>query len=923
MAENDSAPALTRTLSKSQKKRLKKKEREKSRNASKGAGDDDASATPQTTPAESALTATPAEESLEQLPAAPEAQTEAAPAAPEAEAEREGAAEVDAAAVAQTEKHEQDEAAPAPEADAERKGAAEGDAAAVAQTEKHEQDEAAPAPEAAVEAEAAAPPAEAADAAGEPQAAPSPEAADEPADKADAPAPPAPQEAEDALEASMASTRNPPECLGGEEGGGGRYRQGTGSEAAGTEPATSVQKPLAAAAKDKEDAAVASSENDIVDALVIPNAKSEMVPATGSYQLESSGVDEKELIMDLEIPKTTSMYTCEKSKAESMCERPKRVEVTDRKFGNVLTFEGKPGGGLQYYVNDTQRPDIHKIDYEEGSFVLKFPELNKGCYLPSIVRTPKQYYAAMSELRRLCSVSRVRNSIPPDSQLPVLLPYTTPPPATPQKKEKEPERPKKDKPCPVVLLKHQNALRIMFVRDDGLSEASVAFLEYNYDPEAPPRAPAADKPAGAGGKPPAAPKDVFDSSHFANLEYTVSFYSSKWELRYRCTVQDLRRSSNEGQLGGFSEIANLCQSAGVWAFPAVGVPLPTHLDLDTHYGEVEVPPAPLKIALANNMTAMFYPRVRRSEKDVKTPKTPKKDKKDQSHGAMGETFSGLERAMTTAAEMAQGPYELVCYRTDASGATTDTPVKAVFYNTLRASLSVSSSDLEHSGLTLNLKLPTSLLKEDEMDRLLTLFKVTGVGYVTNADDASLTTQGDNSWTGVQQTETNNDLSGLVPSDGSAKDRPLLGASAAHNKTIVIKGSPTSSGESLSLLVVLWGFGVTPESRHLKLRPKDKVTANYVHKHLSQDTQWLEARDGAVDRGKFGTQAVYWLGMADTSHPSFCPQTIQPGQPIVQQGYRSGASTALHIVHTSAKDLLQFFRSKSGGQNGKKKDCCVQ
>ena len=141
----------------------------------------------------------------------------------------------------------------------------------------------------------------------------------------------------------------------------------------------------------------------------------------------------------------------------------------------------------------------------------------------------------------------------------------------------------------------------------------------------------------------------------------------------------------------------------------------------------------------------------------------------------------------------------------------------------------------------------------------------------------------------------------------------------------------SAGE-VNVPVVLWGFGddpLCPESRHVKMSKQWISTLPHdVHHALLADTKWLESRGWGGDAAVLQRQAVYYRGSARAAH--FRPTPLCPTKPLFSQGFATGTGEALHVVATSAHEVLSHFRTcaKNGGKqmhlDGKaqKKDCAV-
>eukprot|EP01059_Diplonema_ambulator_P024513 TRINITY_DN4053_c0_g3_i2.p1 TRINITY_DN4053_c0_g3~~TRINITY_DN4053_c0_g3_i2.p1 ORF type:complete len:298 (+),score=78.64 TRINITY_DN4053_c0_g3_i2:267-1160(+) len=114
-------------------------------------------------------------------------------------------------------------------------------------------------------------------------------------------------------------------------------------------------------------------------------------------------------------------------------------------------------------------------------------------------------------------------------------------------------------------------------------------------------------------------------------------------------------------------------------------------------------------------------------------------------------------------------------------------------------------------------------------------------------------------------------------------------------------------DPLHILVVLWGFGDVIESRHVRVSKGVHATPSDIHKKLTSDRRWLEARSSDFT---LSSQAVYYHGPSDINTPSFTPRLLLPTYPLVTQGYAEGSGDALHIISTSAKEKLAWFKAKS-------------
>ena len=114
-------------------------------------------------------------------------------------------------------------------------------------------------------------------------------------------------------------------------------------------------------------------------------------------------------------------------------------------------------------------------------------------------------------------------------------------------------------------------------------------------------------------------------------------------------------------------------------------------------------------------------------------------------------------------------------------------------------------------------------------------------------------------------------------------------------------------ESCRIMVVLWGWGSTVESRHLAL-PSPHVTAAHVHRMLSADDNWLSAR---CDDSSWDTKAVYFTG------PSAGPASGRQNRIIPDEalsthlGWKGPSQgLALHLVSVASKAHLEAFVSSS-------------
>eukprot|EP01059_Diplonema_ambulator_P015151 TRINITY_DN2624_c0_g1_i2.p1 TRINITY_DN2624_c0_g1~~TRINITY_DN2624_c0_g1_i2.p1 ORF type:complete len:782 (+),score=109.37 TRINITY_DN2624_c0_g1_i2:61-2346(+) len=122
--------------------------------------------------------------------------------------------------------------------------------------------------------------------------------------------------------------------------------------------------------------------------------------------------------------------------------------------------------------------------------------------------------------------------------------------------------------------------------------------------------------------------------------------------------------------------------------------------------------------------------------------------------------------------------------------------------------------------------------------------------------------------------------------------------------------------NLKIMVVLWGWGNTVESRHISV-PGAFVNAKTVHSHLDADQSWHTARE--CD-SSWDSKAVYFAG------PSAGPtagrqRRVLPSEPLSNAGFNEGKGLALHVVSVDSKKHLADFSSsaeeKGDGGKGKK------
>ena len=137
--------------------------------------------------------------------------------------------------------------------------------------------------------------------------------------------------------------------------------------------------------------------------------------------------------------------------------------------------------------------------------------------------------------------------------------------------------------------------------------------------------------------------------------------------------------------------------------------------------------------------------------------------------------------------------------------------------------------------------------------------------------------------------------------------------------------PLKKAHSLHVLVVLWGYSETVESRHVRCS-RGSATPVHIHKKLTSDKHWHDAR---ISTASWNAQAVYWLGESDITLSSFKPTPLLPSVPLVSQGFQPASGHALHIVHTEDANRLAFFRKMashngktSDSRKGKKKNCLI-
>ena len=107
-------------------------------------------------------------------------------------------------------------------------------------------------------------------------------------------------------------------------------------------------------------------------------------------------------------------------------------------------------------------------------------------------------------------------------------------------------------------------------------------------------------------------------------------------------------------------------------------------------------------------------------------------------------------------------------------------------------------------------------------------------------------------------------------------------------------------EGTKVLVVLWGWGNTVESRHV-LVPGYSVTAADVHQILNADSKWLSARD---DSSVWDSKAVYFAGPSP-GPTSGKQRRILPSE-VLSAYLGTGKGLALHMVSVEAKTHLDAF-----------------
>eukprot|EP01061_Rhynchopus_euleeides_P022813 TRINITY_DN37259_c0_g1_i1.p1 TRINITY_DN37259_c0_g1~~TRINITY_DN37259_c0_g1_i1.p1 ORF type:complete len:789 (+),score=256.32 TRINITY_DN37259_c0_g1_i1:64-2367(+) len=109
-------------------------------------------------------------------------------------------------------------------------------------------------------------------------------------------------------------------------------------------------------------------------------------------------------------------------------------------------------------------------------------------------------------------------------------------------------------------------------------------------------------------------------------------------------------------------------------------------------------------------------------------------------------------------------------------------------------------------------------------------------------------------------------------------------------------------EGTKVLVVLWGWGSTVESRHVVI-PGYDITATDVHQILNADSKWLSAREGA---SAWDSKAVYFAG--PSAGPNSGRQTrIVPSEPLAScLGWGTGKGLALHMVSVESQTHLRAF-----------------
>eukprot|EP01060_Flectonema_neradi_P028216 TRINITY_DN3792_c2_g2_i1.p1 TRINITY_DN3792_c2_g2~~TRINITY_DN3792_c2_g2_i1.p1 ORF type:complete len:772 (+),score=118.00 TRINITY_DN3792_c2_g2_i1:768-3083(+) len=115
----------------------------------------------------------------------------------------------------------------------------------------------------------------------------------------------------------------------------------------------------------------------------------------------------------------------------------------------------------------------------------------------------------------------------------------------------------------------------------------------------------------------------------------------------------------------------------------------------------------------------------------------------------------------------------------------------------------------------------------------------------------------------------------------------------------------------TLLVVLWGWGSTVESKHVTIPAGASFTAQDVHMLLNSDTTWQAARLAGCSTQTWDTKALYFSG--PSSGPSAGKQRrMLPSELLTDTGLTSDMrGLALHVVSCEAEDQIRQFKHSAG------------
>ena len=118
----------------------------------------------------------------------------------------------------------------------------------------------------------------------------------------------------------------------------------------------------------------------------------------------------------------------------------------------------------------------------------------------------------------------------------------------------------------------------------------------------------------------------------------------------------------------------------------------------------------------------------------------------------------------------------------------------------------------------------------------------------------------------------------------------------------------------TLLVVLWGWGSTVESKHVTIPAGASFTAQDVHMLLNSDTTWQAARLAGCSTQTWDTKAIYFSGLS--SGPSAGKQRrMLPSELLTETGLTSDMrGLALHVVSCEAEDQIRQFKQSAGDTN---------